>query len=273
MTEGDIFDSEKMWLYHTKTNPALPLELFDYLKIFTEGVLGKFESGKDRLFKLRYIQYEWIRVVMEQAQRERALCSGIIFWMMNDCWPSAAGWSLIDYYFLPKDAFYSFKRLSKPVFASVDNEGEKYRFYVINNGEARDVSIKISILNYESSQMREIARFNYFAEPDSSNTVYTVTQRLKESEIFIFDITTESGTDRAFYKDGALKIKPSSVEITDNKNGTLTVSAKEYLHAVMLTADAVFEDNCFSLLPGESRTVGYRLRSDGKITAEAYTLK
>jgi beta-mannosidase len=273
MTESDIFDGEKMWLYHTKTNPALPLELFDYLKIFTEGVLGKFEDGKDRLFKLRYMQYEWIRVVMEQAQRERALCSGIIFWMMNDCWPSAAGWSLIDYYSLPKDAFYSFKRLSKPVFASIDKYADEYRFYVINNKKACVVSARVKALNYKSSNVRELARFSFVSEAYSSKAVYSLNEKLGDNEVLIFDISTDGSSDRAFYKDGALKITPAKVDITDNRDGTLTLKSECYLHAVTLTADAVFEDNCFSLMPRESRTVSYRLRSDGKITAEAYTLK
>ena len=57
-------------------------DLFDYLRIMTEKILGEFSCGRDRLFKLRYMQYEWMRVVMEQARREKGLCSGII-WLVQ----------------------------------------------------------------------------------------------------------------------------------------------------------------------------------------------
>ena len=54
---------------------------------------------------------------------------------------------------------------------------------------------------------------------------------------------------------------------------TVTVRADGYVHAVELEGSAVFEDNCFSLLPGESRTVRYTpIGPDaGEITMTAYT--
>ena len=56
----------------------------------------------------------------------------------------------------------------------------------------------------------------------------------------------------------------------------MRVSAKgKYIHAVMITGDAVFEDNGFSLLPYETRTVAYKQigdRAHGVLSVEAYTL-
>ena len=120
MGDEYIYEGDEMWLYHTKTNPCLPHELYEYIVGFARAVLGDFKDGKDRVFKFRYIQYEWIRVVMEQMRREKGFCSGIVYWMLNDCWPAASGWSLIDFYNLPKDAYYSFKRCAKPVVSSID---------------------------------------------------------------------------------------------------------------------------------------------------------
>jgi beta-mannosidase len=117
MNNSDIFDNDNMWRYHTKSNPSVKTELFDYMLGMAEKILGKFEDPYDKLFKLQYLQYEWIRVVMEQAKREREFCSGLVFWMMNDCWPAASGWALIDFYNLPKNAFYSFRRCAKPLLA------------------------------------------------------------------------------------------------------------------------------------------------------------
>lgn len=74
-----------MWLYHSKGNPALKRELMDYMLFFTVKVLGKFKNPYDRYFKFGYFEYEWLRVVMEQVRREKWFCSGIVFWMLNDC--------------------------------------------------------------------------------------------------------------------------------------------------------------------------------------------
>ena len=57
----------------------------------------------------------------------------IIYWMLNDCWPAAAGWSFLDYYNVPKAAFYSFKRCAAPIMASIDYENGVYRVYVSND--------------------------------------------------------------------------------------------------------------------------------------------
>jgi len=58
----------------------------------------------------------------------------------------------------------------------------------------------------------------------------------------------------------------------DEKNHTVTVTAEQYVHAVELEADAVFSDNCFSLLPGESRSITYTPVGEGNIICTAYTL-
>ena len=277
MTDADIFDGDAMWLYHTKNNPALKHELFDYLLMMTEKVLGAFTDPHDRLFKLQYMQYEWIRVVMEQAKRERDFCSGIIFWMMNDCWPAAAGWALIDFYGLPKNAFYSFKRLASPLSASIDCENEGYRVFVMNDGDGKDVTVRIKILSEDGKCVKELKALRAHVGKHSSSVVFEAKGLLKDDEVIICDVESTDGCDRAFYKKGNLEISPASVIFDiDEEKQKITIRAKEkYVHAVTLSANAVFEDNCFSLLPHETRTVSYRKAKDFDPKAmriEAYTL-
>ncbi len=276
MTDDDIFNGDKMWLYHTKTNPSLRHELFEYLLFITEKVLGKFTDGKDRLFKLRYMQYEWMRVVMEQARREKGLCSGIIFWMMNECWPAASGWSIIDYYNLPKDVFYSFKRCAKPVLASIDYDGKIYTATVINDGREIEVKGQMKLLGADGKTVTEGSVFSNVIGKNTAEPLVVTSVELEKGEALIFEIESEQGGDRAFYKPGALNIRPAEVDFSINENEkTLTVSADSYLHAVTFTGNAVFEDNCFSLLPGETRTVSYRPIKDAPatdLTVEAYTI-
>ncbi|MBP3479750.1 MAG: hypothetical protein J6K03_09795, partial [Oscillospiraceae bacterium] len=123
MTEADIFgDDDAMWNYHTKNNPGLAVSIWDTTNISAKKLLGAFTSPEDKYFKLKYMQYEWIRLSMEQVRREMWFSSGIIFWMMNDCWPASSGWAIIDYYNKPKDAYYAFRRCAKDVVLSFDYE-------------------------------------------------------------------------------------------------------------------------------------------------------
>ena len=264
-----------MWLYHTKTNPSLRREIFEYILMITEKILGRFTDGRDRLFKLRYMQYEWMRVVMEQARREKGLCSGIIFWMMNECWPAASGWSIIDYYTLPKDAFYSFKRCAKPVLASIDYDGKIYTANVINDGGETEVRGSLKLIGADGRTVTEGSVFSNVFAKNSAEPLIVTGVELAEGESLVFDIEGEFGRDRAFYKPGALNIRPTEIDFSINESEkTLTVSADSYVHAVTFSGNAVFEDNCFSLLPGETRTVWYRPLKDApaaEITAEAYT--
>lgn len=278
MNEEDIFGGEDMWRYHMKSNPGLKKELFDYLLMMSEKVLGKFSDPHDRLFKLQYMQYEWLRVVMEQAKRERALCSGIVFWMMNDCWPASAGWSLIDFYNIPKIAYYAFKRCAKAVISSIDCENGTYRVYLVNDGEATDVKVSVKVLSSDRRSVREYRAAAHALKKHASQIVLEAEDLLTEGEVLICDVEGVFGADRTFYCHGRPEMAPAEVCFdVDEKNGTVRISAKEkYLHAVTITGDVVLEDNGFSLLPYEARTVSYKQigeRAGACLSVKAYTLR
>ena len=266
-----------MWRYHTKDNPGLKFTLFDCLSNVAEKILGSFTDSADKLFKLQYVQYEWIRTTMEQARRNSGFCTGIIYWMMNDCWPAASGWALIDYYNLPKNAFYAFKRCSKPLLTSIDRDNGVYRLYVINDGGKNRVEADVKILTADRKTVKEYAQINAYAERSSSSVVLEAENILADKEVLICDVKGEQGSDRAFYCQGALEICPVEIDIAPDKdNCSIRITAKEkYVHSVVLSGNLIFDDNCFSLLPYESRRISYR-RIDSNIdeclSVEAYTL-
>lgn len=277
MSESDIFENDAMWRYHMKSNPAMRMELFDYMISMAEKILGEYADGEDKLFKLQYLQYEWLRVVMEQAKRERALCSGIIFWMMNDCWPASAGWALIDYYNIPKVAYYAFKRCAKTVLASVDYEDEKYRIYVVNDGEETDVRVCMKILSADRTELKEVKTMDVHLPKFSSVVVFEEENLLSDGEVLLCDVVGDSCHDRAFYRHGALPIVPAEVCYDiDEENGVVSVRAGEkYVHTIMISGDVLLSDNGFSLLPHEERTISYKMagnRSEVDLSVIAYTL-
>ena len=272
MTEEDIYgESDAMWLYHTKSNPALRDELFDISAKFAESILGTFSDKKDRFFKLRYLQYEWVRITLEQLRREMWFQSGVIYWMINDCWPASSGWSIIDYYNKPKDAYYAFKRCAKQVVISIDREDGEYRLHVSNQGAAvPGAKVRLSVVSAKG--VKELFSAAYDIPAAGTNIVWSNASALDEGEFLVAEIECAANCDRTFYREGRLDIVPATVDMTfDPEKHTVTVKADSYIHAVELEGDAVFEDSCFSLMPGEVRTVSYAPITDTDITVTAYT--
>ena len=145
--------------------------------------------------------------------------------------------------------------------------------HLSHNGRA-DVNVNGRILSLakDGVRVREISSFSQTLPADSACVVATLPLPTA-GETLICDIESENGRDRAFYRGGALAIRQASLQAEQGKN-CITVTATEYVHAVMLTGEAVFEDNCFSLLPGEVRCIRYRPLGDtgAPVTVEAYTL-
>ncbi len=273
MTDEDIYgDDAAIREYHTKSNPDLAKSLYEYLLLLTEKILGKFENGYDRDFKLKYIQYENVRNSLEMLRRERWFCSGDIFWQLNDCWPAYSGWALIDYYNMPKSAYYSFKRCTKPVICMIDKEDGEYSVLVANDGnEDKAVEINVFSLDTKTGERREIYSGTAFALVGTTVRVFSFE---KDDDSIII---AETESDRAFYKDGALKIKKCDVKfVLDEDNKTITFKADKYIHAVEIEGNLILDDNYFSLLPNETRTVSFVKADEEKalsLTVQAYTLK
>ncbi len=273
MTDEDIYgDDGYIREYHTKSNPDLAKSLYEYLLLLAEKILGKFKDGYDRDFKLKYIQFENVRNSLEQLRRERWFCSGDIFWQLNDCWPAYSGWSFIDYYNMPKSAYYSFKRASKPVISMIDKQDGIYSVLVANDGtEPAVVNVNIFTLDVKTGEKKEIYKGTAFVEKGSTVSAFS----FEKSDDSI--IIAEIDGDRAFYKDGALEIEKCGVNYTlDEENSTVTFAADGYVHAVEIEGNLILDDNYFSLVPGETRTVSYIKRHEEKpldLSVGAYTLK
>ena len=275
MDDRDIYDTEDMWLYHTQSNPALHRELFAYEKLYTEKVLGQFKNGEDRLFKLQYIQYEWVRITFELMRRNLWFNSGLLYWMLADCWPAASGWALIDYYGMPKASFYSFRRCAQNVVGSIDKEDGSYRLYVSNDGlQPQDLQISIQKLNYQSGQITQCAQQRVCVAAQSVERI-DLPCTLEANEMILCQLENEDVWDRCFYKEGKLEMaKTDCLKIVAQSKTSVTVEATGYVHAVVLEGNTEFCDNYFSLLPNQRKTIPFACRQDEipEISCTGYTV-
>lgn len=284
MTEEDIFgnsmeeDKEAIPYFHTQTNPGLPHELLDYAVRFAEKLFGAFTDGEDRLYKLRYLQNEWVRLSFEQARRYAFFQSGVIYWMWNDCWPSFAGWSFIDWYGRPKDALFSFRRCAAPVMLSSEKrEGCLKGFLCSTDEKQLRVRITVSTWNIQTSKLLDKKELNLTAEPNSVLS-FDAGDIPARDQLTILDLYNEKNDlmDRTWYREGVPSIRrcdalSASVEETGRGSGILTVESEQLLFAVFPEGDAVFSDSGFLMLPGERKEIAFRkAASVREISATAY---
>lgn len=281
MTEEDIYGSLDMWEYHTKSNPALKTSLFEYLQQFTRKILGDFTDSHDRYFKLKYAQYEWVRVSLEMVRRNYSFCNGVIYWMWNDCWPAAAGWSLVDYYGLPKAAYYSFKRGAGELLLSLDKEidrgQDRYIFYVGNTAWAYK-KVTLHYYTLTNGVLNKLGAMPCEIPHACTKRAYSIgTKRMPDGCTLICDAVCGKQKVRAFYRNGNLPIVPCrTVKVVSRDADSITVTASAYTHVVELEGQFIFEDNFFSLLPDETRTIPFRkaaVNDSDEIRVITYTLK
>ncbi len=253
MREQDIYEGDIMWRAHTKSGSV---DLFDFCHRMARDMFGEISDGEDRLIKLQYLQYEWIRVSMENARRNRGFCNGILYWMLNDCWPAAVGWSVIDYYCYPKAAFYSFKRCAKPLIASVDKSNGSLCVYVCNDSiYEKKAQMSIKVLDIDNGSVELICSMPVCCSASSSVEVKSFCEDvINDSQIMVCEL---EGCDRAFYKKGKLEIvQTAPPALVSRAQDNIKLRSDGYIHIVRLEGECLFEDNYFSLMPGEERTVG-----------------
>lgn len=269
LNKDDIYGEDlSMMRYHTKSNPFLEKTLFEYTYEFAQKLLGEFLNGTDRCFKLKYIQYEWVRITMEQARREKWFCSGLIYWMFNDCWPAASGWAFVDYYCVPKASYYSFKRCSAPVICSVDRQDDKYVIYGCND-TLNDASGVMKVYRFDNTDAyRKCEELKVRITKNSSQKVAVLP--VYDNEFIVAEFEYDGGKDVTFYKEGGLRLKKTDIDYTVSEN-KITVKADKYIHSLAIDGDIIAEDNYFSMLPNEERSVGYN--GAGEIIIEAYSLE
>lgn len=280
MTVEDLHDPEQtMMRYHTRTDENLIRPIFVTMSEFALKIFGDPTDPEDRYFKYKYLQHEWVRVVMENMRRYVGFDNGIIFWMYNDCWPATIGWSFVDYYCVPKASFYSFLRCARPQLASVTCRDGVYHANLSNGREESVSATGHAYLCRKSEGMRVIDEKDFVISVDAyTSAAISLGWATDPDLVPIIDVDLGSYTDRAFYNHGKPLIAPcpDALKVVSRDDGSITLKALSYIHAVELEGDCLFSDDYFSMMPGEEKTVTWKKLKpldDDSFTVTAYTLK
>ena len=257
--------TNNMFEYHTKDNPYKPEgypSLFEQNQIMADKFLGAWKTPEERVQKLEYTQYIVLRAALEGARRNSFYCSGLLFWMYNDCWP-ASGWSMVDYYQIPKAGFYGFKQAAKPVITSMNKTDENLEVYVCNDRltEATGkMNLRVSTFDGETLYSKQE---NFKTEKNTTEIVYKAPlcelPILDKNVIVVCDIEGNfEGTRAYYYGDMPLEMPLKKANVTLEIDGDeIKVTTDNYARIVELYGDGVFSDNYFDLLPGETKTIRF----------------
>lgn len=264
---GEELYNDAAHRFHMKNHPSPEFHdfgMYDMMEKAAREFLGAFKDRDDRLYKMQYIQYEWVRYILELFRRNKWFSSGILFWMYNDCWP-AIGLSMVDYYGNPKAGYYGFQYAGKTVQPSICEEEGGYSVYLLNDS-LKPVTGELHLFvqgMYEENPQWECT-VSFSASANQSCRIWQGNVPLPESgAVLVGEIVTDSGKERTVYFPkriadlGLPSREKEPVQLLERTGDHLTVHATAYVQAVGLDGDYRFEDNFFTMLPGETRTIRY----------------
>ena len=250
--------------YHSKNNPSLRRSLFRTYDDAARKIFGEYQDNRDAILKYQMLHCELTRLSMELYRRYKGYSWGLVFWMLNDCWPAAAGWSFLDYYACPKPAYYAFKRSAKPVIASVWEGDSKLSVHICNDSlRAASGNAKLYVYDFKANAELYTVDIPFSVCENRTERIFEcdfslIDALLSDTTVILCDLTSDGGDDRAFlvknrFSDLAIRYsEPIIVSETDNE---ITVTTDSFNPYVMLDVPYLLSDNCFTLKAGEIKVL------------------
>ncbi len=284
MPDSAIWPQSRLWGVHDFTlQGAQNGGTFNKI---VEQAFGKIDDGKKWLSLAAWTEYQGYRAMFEAQSKNRM---GLLIWMSHPSWPSLA-WQSYDYYFEPTGAYFGGKKASEPLHIQWNplTDSVEVVNYSIQNGrgltarlQALDIDGTVKFTKEAALDCPEDSRNEVMPVtiPSELSGVYFVRLELKQGDALIsrndycrganMDAAGGIGDLTAITKLPAVKLdaQTSVDKVGDHWMITtkLTNSTKVAAFNVRLKITgansgkrilpAVYDDNYFTLLPGDTRTV------------------
>jgi exo-1,4-beta-D-glucosaminidase len=259
-----------------------------------ESRYGKPTGVEEYCMKAQVFQQEAVKAMYEAFAGNKYKSSGIIYWMYNSAWPKMY-WQLYDYYFMPNGAFYGAKTACEPLHIQYcygdssikivncfykDFSGLKATTKIFDFNMKEVYSNKIAA-NVASDTSMKISKLDI---PKDITKVFFLKLELNDASGKLvssnFYWLSSNGDEKADFTDLS-KLPASTVNVTasalqkvgnkykmsvtiENPGTTLAFAVNPKI-LKLKSKDPVlpvfWEDNYFSLLPKEKRTVSVEFDS------------
>ncbi|WP_274362977.1 glycoside hydrolase family 2 protein [Paenibacillus thermotolerans] len=238
----------------------------------------------------QFMQAEGLRYAVEANLRRQFQSSGTLPWQFNEPFPNAYCTSAIDYYAEPKAVYYAVSRAYGPVHVSARFDSQVWAGQDRFAAEAwavdatgiglEDAMLTMGLVGASGKRYSERTE-RVHVPPNGSGRLAGFTAALADvdDELFFLDITLEDAegalisTNRYLFSrtenlqpmltapetilGSGLRKNGDVWDVTVTNSGSYAALDVRLEDARDPSAEgyAYFEDNCFSLFPGESRTV------------------
>jgi len=206
--------------------------------------------------------------------RTRSVCTGALYWQLNDCWP-VTSWAAIDGYGREKPLYFATQRFFAPRLLTIQPDGDALAVWAHNDSaELWSGEVTVTLVDLNGQPQHEAT---YFLKAQPRELVKLA--RLG-TEWTPFDpshaalTALVAGAERTFWffqPDKELKYSTPRFA-AKYEDGTLTVTAETLIRDLRLFADrlgATTNGGLFTLLPGESAEFG--VESSGELNLAELT--
>eukprot|EP01105_Mastigella_eilhardi_P022179 TRINITY_DN5448_c0_g1_i3.p1 TRINITY_DN5448_c0_g1~~TRINITY_DN5448_c0_g1_i3.p1 ORF type:complete len:405 (-),score=48.88 TRINITY_DN5448_c0_g1_i3:48-1262(-) len=133
LQEDDLWPIGDAWDFHCGRTRFSNL---DYFNNALYARYGKAASAVDYTGRAQVAAFESVRAMFESFNRNKYISTGVIFWMLNNAWPSMI-WHLYDYYLTPGSSYFAAKCANEPL--HVQYGYDDHCVWVVPN--TRDVTV------------------------------------------------------------------------------------------------------------------------------------
>ena len=219
----------------------------------------------------QWINYEGYRAMYESGSQDRM---GLLIWMSHPCWPSMV-WQTYDYYMEPTAAYFGVKHACEPL--HVQWNPVSNRVEIVNRSAGHQQgTVKASIINLKGEAVWEQVQ-GYVCDEDMTLDMMKVEVPKEIAGAYFLRLTLidDRGNVRSVndYVNTTIENDRKSLhdmgpaQVTAVAAGKrITITNPGNVPAVMLRLNlkgddgeqilpAIYSDNYFHLMPGESRTI------------------
>ena len=281
-----LWPHNKQWGQHDFTlSGAQAGESFN--KLIANGY-GEPQSAEEFAKLGQFINYDGYRAMFESRSLNR---KGLLLWMSHPAGPSMT-WQTYDWYFEPTAAYFGCKKASEPIHIQWNPGDNCIEVVNYSDGVHKELNAKAVLMNIDGTIVWEKSTVLNSSEdstvkclkveyPDNLSDTHFIKLYLKDSQNNILSENfyingKEYGNHQGLKKLDRVWIKTSAVyeKTAGNSSlygeewiGKITLENRDRVPAVMIRLNLVgrqddkqilpvfYEDNYFSLMPGEKKTV------------------
>ena len=236
----------------------------------------------------QWINYNGYRAMFESRGWNR---KGLLIWMSHSCWPSMV-WQTYDYYFEPTAAYFGAKKASAPI--RIQWNPVSGNVEVVNNNalDQDGLTAYAAILNFDGKVVYETSATLdskedttspvfplSFDDPDLTDTYYIKLKLTRGNELLADNFYWEGKEDGNYSRlldlgNAKVSVKTKNTKTADGYKVKATLRNSSRVPALMVrlkmqgskSGESIlpvfYEDNYFSLLGGESKTVEINFKDE-----------